>query len=218
MKRASLVLLVVVALIVSLACNFLSPKSTPEVEDVETPEVETGGGKSGGDGFTVTVRNATSNDEICYVLISSSDEQAWGEDWLGDSETIGAGSSMSFDVTGSGEHDVMLQNCEGVTLGTAWQLSSDSTVTIGGSGLVKMEVYNESATEVCYIYISPSTNDNWGEDWLGAKESIAAQEGMRFFYVEPGAYDLLAQDCDGNDLVQETGVEISDGTTWTITD
>ncbi len=218
MKRTSLILLVVLALIVSLACNFLSPDSTPEVEDVEIPEIETGGGKSSGDGFTVTVRNATSGDEICYVLISSSDEQAWGEDWLGNSETIGAGSSMSFDVTGSGEHDVMLQNCDGATLGTAWQLSSDSTVTVGGSGTVKMEVYNESSTEVCYTYISLSTNDDWGEDWLGAKESIAAQEGVRFFYLKPGTYDMLVQDCDGNDLVQETGVEVSDGTTWTITD
>lgn len=167
-------------------------------------------------GFEVRIRNKSS-DEICYVLISSSEEQAWGEDWLDDAETIVTGASRTFDVP-EGEHDVMVQNCDGATLGTAWQLSDDATVTVGGSGLVKMEVYNESSTEICYVYISPSSNDNWGEDWLGAKESIAAQEGVRFFYLEAGTYDLLAQDCDNNDLVQEQGVSVSDGTTWTITD
>ena len=49
-------------------------------------------------------------------------------------------------------------------------------------------------------------------------ENIPAGE-QRVFYVNPGIYDLLAQDCegDGNDLVEEIGVDLTDEwTTWTV--
>jgi hypothetical protein len=36
--------------------------------------------------------------------------------------------------------------------------------------------------------------------------------------VAPGAYDLLAQDCDGEDVATETEIELDSYTDWTISD
>jgi hypothetical protein len=79
---------------------------------------------------------------------------------------------------------------------------------------------NQSSVDICYVFISPSDNDEWGKDWMGEVENVPAGE-QRVFYVNPGIYDLLAQDCegDGNDLVEEIGVDLTDEwTTWTISD
>jgi len=91
MKRGILVALVLGLLVASLACNFGSGdrESTPEVVQ-STPEVVQGTG--GGQGFTITVDNMSS-DDVCYVLISSSNEDSWGEDWLGENDIITAGKS-----------------------------------------------------------------------------------------------------------------------------
>jgi len=79
-------------------------------------------------------------------------------------------------------------------------------------------VLNQSTTEICYVYIASSSSDSWGEDWLGESESIPPQEGGRVFFVQPGTYDLSTQDCDGNDLITESGVQITEETSWTISD
>jgi serine/threonine-protein kinase len=178
--------------------------STPTPRDVGTEP------------FQVTIDNQ-SGENICYVLISSSEEDKWGEDWLGADEVIENGTSWTAEVT-AGAHDLMVKNCEGVVLGTAWELSEDKQITVGGSGLIAFEVRNTSSTDVCYAYFSPATDDTWGKDWLGAKESIAAQEGTRIFYVKPGTYDLLVRDCDNNDLAQKEKVDLTAEITWTIED
>ncbi|MEA3308512.1 MAG: hypothetical protein U9Q70_03245 [Chloroflexota bacterium] len=168
--------------------------------------------------FYLEVENAAA-DDVCYIYISSSDSDDWQEDWLGDGQTIASGGSWRSEYIPAGPHDIKLENCAGAVLATAWEVRVDTTMTIGGYGQAALEVINESSNEICYAYFSFSSADEWGMDWMGQFETIPAAGSTRIFYVEPGTYDLLVQDCDGNDLVTETGIDIgTDGTTWTISD
>ncbi|MBN1260949.1 MAG: hypothetical protein JXB35_09740 [Anaerolineae bacterium] len=196
MKRLVMVGLTIGLLLTTLACLGFS-----------------GGGD---DGFEIRVKNEGAYD-ICYVLISETASDSWGDDQLGDEDIIGVGDSWSINVPDE-PHDVMLLDCDEAVLETAWEVDGDTTITVGGRGLVPIVVYNTSSTEICYLYISPSTNQDWGDDMLGAGESIMPTDGARVFHLSPGTYDLLAQDCDGQDLVQETEADISEETTWTISD
>ena len=174
-----------------------------------------GGGTSSG-GFNITVVNNTGR-EICYVMISSSDETAWGEDELGEDEKIADGASRTFKVD-AGTYDVNIEDCDQTVLATAWGLSQDTTVTAGRKNAVRLMFVNNSSKEVCYFFISPSTNDNWGDDWLGDKESVMPGNS-RIFFVDPGTYDLMAGDCDGETTISEKdNVELNSDMTWTISD
>ena len=168
--------------------------------------------------FYLEVENASDYD-VCYIYISSSDADEWDDDWLGEGETISSGESWRSEYIPAGSHDIKLEDCAGAVLATAWEIKVDTTMTIGGFGQTSLEIINESSTEICYAYFSFSSADEWGMDWMGQYETILEDGGTRIFFVEPGTYDLLVQDCDGDDLVTETEVVIdADGTTWTISD
>ncbi len=208
MKRNSWLWLAAVGLlVVTLACGGGGGATPAPTKD--TPPVAS-------DEFKLTIDNQT-NAEICYVLISSSTDSAWGGDWLSDNESIAAGKTWSVNLP-TDTYDVMVLNCDQATMGSAWNIDATYRFTVGGKGLVGLEVLNESSVEICYTYIAPASDDSWGEDWMGESESIKPDGGRRIFYVQPGDYDLLVQDCDGNDLVQEDGVTLDSDTTWTVSD
>ena len=213
MKRSLLLSLAVLILLTSLACSALSGGSegngNPDVK-VTSPPVSSSGA------IDVTVVNR-SPDEICYVLISSSDDDSWGDDWLGDNDTIMPGDTQVFSMD-SGTYDVRVESCDEAAMATAWEISRDTTVTAGASGAdVRLMVSNESSTEVCYVYISPTTGDDWGDDWMGERENLQPGK-LRLFYVEPDTYDLQAEDCDGEVLTEEYEVDLTEDLTWTLND
>ncbi len=191
MKRG-LIVLIGVLLVLSLAC----------------------GGSGGGSGMQVTVNNRSSQD-LCYVYISPASSDSWGDDKLG-SDTLAAGSSKTFDVS-QDTYDIMVQDCSGATVYSDSDVSSNTTIDIGGSGEFALRLENQSSDEVCYVFISSSDADSWGDDWMGAKESVASG-GARVFYVTSGTYDVQAQDCDNTELASEYGVDLSRDVTWTISD
>ncbi|MGC9371671.1 MAG: hypothetical protein ACP5DX_19240, partial [Paracoccaceae bacterium] len=64
---------------------------------VDTPAAESPASETpAAGGFTITMQNQ-SPDEVCYVLISPSDSDQWGEDWLGGDEVIASGGERTFD-------------------------------------------------------------------------------------------------------------------------
>ncbi len=198
MKR-SLIVVLIIGLLFSVACG---RSSTPTPEEIAT--------------LKINVSNQSPYD-ICYVQISGSEQEEWGEDWLGKQEKIAPGASKTFNVD-AGTYDVQVMTCEQYTLATFWDIDSNTTVEVGGKGLVPLVVLNQSATEICYVYIASSSSNSWGEDWLGESESISPREGGRVFFVQPGTYDLSTQDCDHNDLVTESGVQITEAIAWKISE
>ena len=186
---------------------------TLEVTDPTLTPVSSNGD---GDPFTLTINN-NSDARICYVLLSPTENDQWGDDWLGENNVIDPGASWTFDVPGT-PHDLMVMDCDEIVVETAWEISSDANVAIGGSDFIALEVHNESSVDICYAYFSPVTSDEWGQDWLGLKETIVADEGIRIFYIEPGTYDLLFRDCDNNNLTTEESVDLISDTIWTVED
>ncbi|MFP4394850.1 MAG: hypothetical protein ACLFTI_06260 [Anaerolineales bacterium] len=170
---------------------------------------------SSGEDFTLSVVNEMVED-VCYVHISPTNADTWGDDWLGNDDTIGVGESRDFFVE-AGSYDVMLANCDEAVVETGWSIGSDTTMRPGSSGDIPLEVVNESSADICYLYISPTTSDEWGEDWMGEQE-IISQGSARIFYVDAGRYDMTAEDCDGEILAEENEVNIQEWFTWTLSD
>jgi hypothetical protein len=86
----------------------------------------------------------------------------------------------------------------------------------GSSGSGEFRLENESGQTICYVYISPTTSDVWGDDWLDDTEVIEDGD-VRLFDVPAGDYDLLATDCNQNTVAEVRLVTVpSSGYTWTI--
>jgi hypothetical protein len=84
---------------------------------------------------------------------------------------------------------------------------------------VELEIVNESSQVICYVYIAPSASGSWGADQLGEDAVIAPGESFSVSDIPPGSYDLLAQDCEQNVLVESSGEVFEDDVyTWTIFD
>ena len=202
MKQRVVLLIVIVLLMMSLGCALFSGRGTSN-----------GGTTSSGD-FQIKVVNQ-SPDEVCYVLISTSDSDQWGEDWLSGDETIAPGDSKTFTVP-AGEHDVQLEACDEAVMATGWNIDRNTTINVGASRATsRLFVDNTSDSEVCYIFISPSTGDDWGDDQMGESETIMTGR-TRIFYVRPGTYDMMARDCSDEVLAEQYDVDLSSDTTWTL--
>ncbi len=95
------------------------------------------------------------------------------------------------------------------------QSQDDSSVA--SSGLAELVIYNDSATAVCYLYVSPTTSDEWGSDQLGPEEMIDPHTSYFVSDIPPGTYDIMAEFCDGEQVVEE-GIQLEDEYTWTLYD
>ena len=194
MKRWMLWMLVGLLLGGTLACNAVKRTQSEDI--------------------AVTVKN-DSPEKVCYAFISPSTEDEWGGDQLGDEETLVAGAERTFRVP-AGKYDVSVQNCAEVTLATAWEVSSDTTVVVGQAGAtVRLLVDNTSEQEVCYVFITPSVESEWDVDRMGDMESLPAG-AQRMFFVEPGQYDLMAANCDEETLTEEYEIDLTEDLVWTL--
>jgi len=88
------------------------------------------------------------------------------------------------------------------------------------SGLGSVDIVNNSSSKtICYVYISSTTSDSWGDDQLGSDNTVAPGQTFTITDVPVGTYDLRADDCDNTEIDSEMGVEITaEGITWTFTD
>jgi hypothetical protein len=154
---------------------------------------------------------------VCYVLITSIGADAWGADRLHADETIPSGNSRTFNLP-EGSYDVRIATCEHGVMATAWHIDGDTTVTVGDRGAdVRLLLINESLSEVCFVMISPTTAEYWGDDWMGELEILPS--GLeRIFYLVPDVYDLQVLNCDGEVLTEEYAVDLTEDLSWTLTD
>lgn len=197
-----------------LACSPLAPAATPTPEPTPTPSALPG---LAGSGAIITVSNSSAR-SVCYLQISPSASDAWGEDWLGDTATLDSGTSLAFQIA-PGTYDIRAQDCDRAliaerrnvaisTAGLTWEIPFvPDTVTL----------INNSHVEVCYVRMSPSSWAVWGSDWMGSSETLPPGSA-RSFAVPPGQeYDLQALDCDEKVLDEQQNIFIpNEGITWTL--
>jgi hypothetical protein len=197
MRRSVILWLVAVLAVTALACGGLSL-----------------GGRGSTSGVDIQIVNR-SPDEVCYVLISPSDSDTWGEDRLADQDTIAPGGNTTISMP-EGSYDVRVETCDEAVMATAWGVSSDFALTVGDSAArVRLVVDNQSGEEVCYVYVSPSSGTEWGDDRMGEMETIAPGD-KRLFYVRADDYDLQVADCSGEPLIEEYDVDLRTDLTWTL--
>ena len=84
-----------------------------------------------------------------------------------------------------------------------------------GANQVELTLTNDLSEEVCFVLISPSGSEEWGDDWLGDDEILPAGYTLTLS-IPPGTYDLAALDCDENVLVRQLGGEVISDTEWTL--
>ena len=90
----------------------------------------------------------------------------------------------------------------------------------GGNAAVQnysLTIINNSSNTVCFVYISPSSSEFWGDDWLGATEVIMSG-ASRTFNVPQGEYDFKADDCAGDFTFERYNVMMDQPFEWTLTD
>ncbi len=92
-------------------------------------------------------------------------------------------------------------------------LSSEAPEVSG----TRITVLNAGTLNVCYVYISPSSEDSWGTDQLG---NATIPSGVsEAFPVEPGvSYDLRVDECNDRNIAAEFGVMLADNKSfpWTV--
>lgn len=182
---------------------------------------------------TVTITNGTGNYDIYYVYISPSSSSSWGDDWLG-SDVMNPGDSWEFNV-GNGTYDFKLVDEDGdsyilynvpvhgdytwyVTLDDLGEYdynSSGGHASTGG-GNCAVTIYNDLGSwDIYYIYISPSSSSDWGDDWLGSSEILSPGES-KTFYVSRGQYDMRCTDEDGDTYTLMNINVGNDGYYWSV--
>jgi hypothetical protein len=84
---------------------------------------------------------------------------------------------------------------------------------------VSFELINNSSQDVWYLYVSPSSNQDWGEDILGEDILFAGESAE--VVIDDGLttceYDLLAVS-DTEAELEDYNLDLCEMTSYTITD
>ena len=163
--------------------------------------------------LNITVANQTPAG-ICEVYASAEASNEWGTNLLADGQSISPGEEHTFQQP-AGVYDLLVRNCDGISVYSNAQLAMDTSILIGGAGTVPLTIENASNAEICYLYHSNQPDGDWGADRLGGVESILP-ESQRIFYLPADSYRLRVEDC-AHTLLQESAIlELVSGLTWTV--
>ena len=223
-----------IVLLVAAACSpvveaiQVDEPAVAEVQPTEEPVTEVSGTDKGDSEAAeaapeslATIDITVVNDldiQICELYISPSTDDYWGDDYVGGvlepgEETIVTIEPAMLDMMAADclGNQVSMDMQEDLQADSTWYLSASylSAPLAEGEGDSTLVVRNESGTEICWMYISPTTSDFWGNDWLG-EESLEAG-GETTFYLNHNQYDIQALDCNEDELVVEFEINISEG-------
>ncbi|MFO8184872.1 MAG: hypothetical protein R6U39_11985 [Candidatus Aegiribacteria sp.] len=82
------------------------------------------------------------------------------------------------------------------------------------AGTVRI-VNDTGGYDIWYIFISPTNNDNWGDDWLDSDEILSSGSSVSF-NVPDGVYDIRLIDEDEDEYVR-WNVDVDGPYTWNVT-
>jgi hypothetical protein len=82
------------------------------------------------------------------------------------------------------------------------------------TGVVAFELSNETQVEICYIFLSPSDSEDWGEDILG--DQTLPPDYILPVTAPPRIYDLQALDCSGDLVTEVYQQEVYEGFEWVL--
>lgn len=144
------------------------------------------GGNSAADdenNLTVEVFNGTEEIIISWAAFFGPDLEEWGEDLLGD-QVIAPGDTIKF-VLPQGEYSLVLFTYELYVVKSVSNITGDTYIEVGGEDKIPILVENNSDKDIAIFFVSPSVNDDWGEDLIGGLDVIPAEFGRRFLFIDP---------------------------------
>ena len=117
--------------------------------------------------------------------------------------------------------------CLGILVSVAVAIAflSNAEETETGSGTATLTVENTTGEDICLLFVSASSNTEWGDDVLGANTILRAGDSFVVENLAQGEYDFLASGCDSDVSVadyssplpaDEYNVNISGTYTWAI--
>lgn len=163
----------------------------------------------------IAVRNQT-GDVVCYVYVSPCASDSWGDDILAE-DVLQNGASTTIRVQ-TGCWDLKAEDCSRNVVATrrGLQVSGSATWTLERSqpATVSLEIKNRTGATVCYVYVSPCASDDWGDDIL-EQDVLPTGQSARV-RVQPGCWDIKAEDCDRATIGTRTGFRINRNTSWTV--
>lgn len=154
--------------------------------------------------ITIELVNKTENITVSYALFYGTGLDEWGDDLLGE-EVIEPGETVAF-VLPEGEYTVIPMTFEYYVLPVARNISENFRMEIGAEDKVPILVTNDIEVDIGFLYISPTESEDWGEDWLSGE--VIAAGISKFFFTEPGTYDLLAMDLEGERVLEKYEIEV----------
>lgn len=107
-----------------------------------------------------------------------------------------------------GTYELLLQ-VEGEPMGA-------SAIYIGDEHQpAQLDIVNNSDIEVCAVAVSPTDAENWGGDKLGPGITVPPGSSHTID-IATGIYDLLAVDCNDDEVTSSLDIEITGDSTYTI--
>ncbi len=153
------------------------------------------------------------------------DGLSWEALWFSDGELVESGSITGVTwfggETGSWwvcyfEEFPLAEGLYELVLSVEGEVQNADSVFVGGDHpRVEIDVVNEGDVPACFVFISPSGAENWGQDELGPTEFIDLGES-RSFPIPADLYDILVEDCDGNTLAEDFDIDMAGGGTYTV--
>lgn len=76
------------------------------------------------------------------------------------------------------------------------------------AGSTPIRLVNVTQQPVCYVRLAPTGSADFGEDWLGPRETLAVGS-YRDFGIRAGTYNFRVESCDGGVIQQQVGVDMT---------
>jgi hypothetical protein len=112
---------------------------------------------------------------------------------------LDGGSRLRVTIPGDASSDYFELQWDGQSV----RASQQFTVTAPSTTLI---LHNNTGVTIWYVYISPCTDATWGDDKLGS--DVVPAGATYNWTVDPGCYDLKAEDSNHNALHQQFDVNI----------
>ncbi len=77
------------------------------------------------------------------------------------------------------------------------------------SGATGFRIENRTSDTICYAYVSPVSDPNWGEDRLGS-DVIAAGTAYEWA-IDPGNWDVKLEDCNHQAVLERRNLTVTSG-------
>jgi hypothetical protein len=135
-----------------------------------------------------------------------------GETWRADLEgLIREGMEEGLEGSGITVEDILEGNIPGAGGGDTGEPQSYET----GEGAAPVTIVNDLGSwDIYFVYVDPSSSDTWGEDRLGANTLQPGDELT--VWVDPGTYDIMVEDVDGDTYTRWEVPVPADGYEWEV--